>query len=367
MRNHIFTCLLLGMTPWLVSAQQPVEKTATDLDFTIELVEQDYPGFDVKVTDLTRPAYNHMKDSLRTVVMRGANAADAAGYYLTWFGDMHLRLGGYQGPSAPGAKKMKSYIGECDYAPSNVACNVDDSTYLIRLTSCDGDFIPWVEQSVEAYHKSNCPNLIIDIRDNGGGNDLTYQSLLGLLYTHESMIDGVLFYATPRHLAQVKERVEEVMDEPDAGEFIQNYLKGLYEAMKQRPGELVLYPVEAQSIKFDTVYTKLRKAAIIIDSGVASSGEQFVLDAKACSGKVTVYGRDNSLGCLDFSNVMPTTLPKDQRSVYCPVSRSSRVPDRGIDEMGIVPDVRITLPMPAVLKNNVDEWTIWVAEDLKKR
>jgi hypothetical protein len=37
-----------------------------------------------------------------------------------------------------------------------------------------------------------------------------------------------------------------------------------------------------------------------------------------------------------------------------------------IDETGIKPDVRIKLPLPKNLTDNVDEWTVWVACDLEK-
>ena len=39
---------------------------------------------------------------------------------------------------------------------------------------------------------------------------------------------------------------------------------------------------------------------------------------------------------------------------------------KGIDPTGIAPDVRIPLPLPDVLTDNVDEWTKWVAADLEK-
>ena len=48
------------------------------------------------------------------------------------------------------------------------------------------------------------------------------------------------------------------------------------------------------------------------------------------------------------------------------MTRSYRLPDRGIDPTGIAPDVRIPLPLPDVLTDNVDEWTKWVAADLEK-
>ena len=44
-----------------------------------------------------------------------------------------------------------------------------------------------------------------------------------------------------------------------------------------------------------------------------------------------------------------------------------RLPDHGIDKTGIAPDVRMDIPYPTKLTDNVDEWVLWVAEDLKKK
>lgn len=40
---------------------------------------------------------------------------------------------------------------------------------------------------------------------------------------------------------------------------------------------------------------------------------------------------------------------------------------RGIDAEGIAPDVRIPLPLPQTLTDNVDTWVRWVAEDMKTK
>ena len=48
------------------------------------------------------------------------------------------------------------------------------------------------------------------------------------------------------------------------------------------------------------------------------------------------------------------------------MSRVCGLPETGIDATGIAPDVRIDLPLPARLTDNIDEWVIWVAEQLEK-
>lgn len=48
------------------------------------------------------------------------------------------------------------------------------------------------------------------------------------------------------------------------------------------------------------------------------------------------------------------------------MTRSCRVAGgKGIDAAGIAPDVRIPLPLPEELTDNVDTWVCWVADDLK--
>ena len=46
---------------------------------------------------------------------------------------------------------------------------------------------------------------------------------------------------------------------------------------------------------------------------------------------------------------------------------SYHLPDRDIDKEGIRPDVRLDIPYPTELTDNVDEWVLWIAQDLKKR
>ena len=49
------------------------------------------------------------------------------------------------------------------------------------------------------------------------------------------------------------------------------------------------------------------------------------------------------------------------------MSHRYHVTDNPLDPTGIAPDVRIDLPLPKKLTDNVDEWVIWVAEQLEKQ
>ena len=55
------------------------------------------------------------------------------------------------------------------------------------------------------------------------------------------------------------------------------------------------------------------------------------------------------------------------RSITIPTTVSHRLPDRGVDKEGISPDVRLDIPYPTELTDNIDEWVLWIAQDLKKK
>lgn len=78
--------------------------------------------------------------------------------------------------------------------------------------------------------------------------------------------------------------------------------------------------------------------------------------------------RDNSLGCIDISNVTNVQLPHTPNSMHIPTTISRRVilGEGLIDGKGIEPDVRMDLPLPDSLTDNIDEWVRWVAKDMKK-
>jgi hypothetical protein len=47
------------------------------------------------------------------------------------------------------------------------------------------------------------------------------------------------------------------------------------------------------------------------------------------------------------------------------MTRSNRLPDYPIDNIGIAPDVEITLPDNLNLKSEVDEWVLFVKDYLE--
>ena len=304
--------------------------------------------------------YAALKERLRSGIASGRDTYDAVAEYLGWFDDSHLGTEGVRAYRPKSIRRPSDYAARMErYDPQFTHCRVDGETYLIRFPSCDlnEEQAAWVRTAVRAYLASGCENLILDIRGNGGGSDSAYEPLLRLLYDHEGAEDAMEYRVSDLAVAHVREF---------AGDTERG--RGKIARMERTPaGEFLTDGPKTYRIHYDSVSPRPRRAGLLIDGKVGSSGEQLVLEVRASSRRTTVYGQDNTLGCLDFSNCEILYFPQDStRWMMLPTTRSCRVSEgRGIDSAGIAPDVRIPLPLPEVLTDNVDAWTLWVAEDMK--
>ena len=341
-----------------------VEQHLEDYDLAVKYIEDNYAGFSDKVVDSTRADYESMKTNLRKQVEQaGREGWNAFAEYTAWFNDAHLMVHRYYKDDHGNfiywtehfstKKKRIHYEGLMEYKPAPVACKVTDKTFLIRFPSCSGE--PdgkWILNSVKKFKKSHCKNLVIDIRGNTGGNSEYYLPYWWLLYDHEALMPAPEYRNTVGNLAYLKDKGWSVFS-------------SLMELSSQNPAADFLGNGYS-TVSYKKVDKSVKKAAMIIDNAVASSGESMVQILKACSNRVTLYGRDNTLGALDYANVAIMAFKNVGYTFQMPMSRIHEVEMNGIDATGIAPDVRINLPLPAKLTDNIDEWVTWVAEQLEK-
>lgn len=191
--------------------------------------------------------------------------------------------------------------------------------------------------AVHAEDLAKTPNLLIDLRDNGGGADYVYEALLPFLYTRPIYSIGTEMRASADNLTLRREVADKVRAQsPETATFLDTQNA----QMEKRLGSY--FPASARPFsvqRFDQVLPFPKRIAVIID-GAGSTGEQFLLDARQ-SHKVTLFGQRNSAGVLDFANVVGMTLPSGRYNMAWATSRSLRLPDDPVDDGGIVPDIRI--------------------------
>lgn len=407
MKKVLIIILSMALSLFVV-AQIPelsIEQHLEDYDFAVKYLEHNYAGYYNKVVDSTRTDYESMKARLRTLVEQGkCTGWDAVAQYTAWFEDFHTRLCYAVGDGTGHTKpyndrywtRKRIYYTDCmdEYSPAPVACKVTDKTFLIRFPSCYGDIdLDWVKGSIQAYKDSGCRNLVLDIRGNSGGRDTFFNPYWELLYDHEGAVPGVEYRNSAEHRSMLFKELQDSglpQELTDGIQALTPLISGIDYIPQGLIRELVtvLSDIQAKSMqdvmaifarlaqpgndysrfnmRLDHVSDAVDKAALIIDNSIASSGEMMVRSIKATSSRTTVYGRDNTLGCLDFSNCYEAEMPNCRIRFTCPMTRTIGLPDTGIDNTGIAPDVRISLPLPARLTDNIDEWTIWVAEQLEK-
>ncbi|WP_277016225.1 S41 family peptidase [Flavobacterium lindanitolerans] len=176
-------------------------------------------------------------------------------------------------------------------------------------------------------------NLIIDVRNNPGGSDASYSSLIPFLYTNPIRTVGTLFYSTPLN----NQRMQELSQNPDFDKESQEGFKKYYETLNASLGKFVDIfnkDVFIQTRKEITRYPE--NIGIVINEKNGSTTEQFLLTAKQ-SKKVKLYGK-TTRGMLDISNVNIIESPCKDFELYYGLSRSYRIPDFAIDDIGLQPD-----------------------------
>lgn len=245
-----------------------------------------------------------------------------------------------------------------------IAMSLTDSTFYMRIESFE-------DNTADVFAKQHWqeiisrPNLIIDIRNNGGGQDNFYEILSKLIYTKPYNGPGVEYLACEGNIKYYEDALKN--GDLKFGEVGIKWTKTLVERMKKNIGGYVEPPSfedEKAAETKDTIMRYPKRVGVIINDGVASSAEEFLLEAKE-SDKVTVFGNQNTAGVLDYSNAVPRKFPSNNYIMLCPMSRSKRLPEHPIDNIGIAPDVIIPYPANEQIFDRLDQWVYFVQSYLE--
>lgn len=211
---------------------------------------------------------------------------------------------------------------------------LSNNTVLLRIPSFNHGYKAQIDAVIKENQPliHNTPNLIVDIRGNGGGSDASYASLLPILNTNPITTVGVTFLSTPLNNA----RMEGFKNHPHLNDDEKQWAKKGYDVLQQHIGEFVNLGDAISVETFDAVQPFPSNVAVLIDGNNGSTAEQFLLAAKQ-SKKVKLFGKTTA-GVLDISNMYQTTSPSGHFTLHYGLSKSLRIPDMAIDGKGIQPD-----------------------------
>ncbi|MBH9537711.1 S41 family peptidase [Novosphingopyxis sp. YJ-S2-01] len=178
------------------------------------------------------------------------------------------------------------------------------------------------------------PNLIVDLRNNRGGGDSSYDRLMSYLYTRPIYSVGVEFRNTARNRDGIKRQLETLDLPPSSVEFANDLLR----RMRASSEDWVASDTGGVSIETYPEVMPLPRRVGILAAGAGSSGDQFAIDSRF-SRKVTLFGGPTA-GVIDYSNVVEAPLPSNANYLLrWPTSRSQRLPEEPLDNVGVQPDV----------------------------
>lgn len=233
---------------------------------------------------------------------------------------------------------------------------LDDNTHYLRLPSFGLGYKAAIDKLMIENKEAilNKPYLIIDLRNNSGGSDDSYLEVLPYLYTSPIKVVGVSFLASPLNISTL----EELSNNPKLDEETKEVLAELIPKLRANEGSFVnLEEEEISYVEMEEVYPQPQKVAILINESNASAAEQFILEASQSS-KVQLFGR-NTAGILDISNVNIIESPSKDFVLAYSMSKSFRIPEEAIDDVGITPDVVIPKEIPD------HQWVEFVMQRMK--
>ncbi len=212
------------------------------------------------------------------------------------------------------------------------------NTFYIKIASFDADYKPQIDSLLHANETilNSTPNLILDLRDNGGGSDNSWNGLIPYLYTQPIKSIGADLLATETTISAYKKYLEN----KNFSEQIVTDINNKIAKMEQAKGQWIT----GNEDETDSSYTSKsfpKKILILINKWCGSSTEEFLLAAKQSS-KVILAG-ENTIGNLDYSNVVEVPFSCYPYTLVYPTTRSRRLNiHQGIDNIGIAPQYHLS-------------------------
>ncbi|WP_313000324.1 S41 family peptidase [Chryseobacterium gleum] len=240
---------------------------------------------------------------------------------------------------------------------------LNKTTLLLRIPSFNGALKKDIDSVIAANQSKieSTENLIIDIRNNGGGSDSSFDKIIPYLYTNPIRSIRTQFYSTKLNNQRMLDLYENYQ-KYGIPEEEREYLKKAYDKLTRNLGKFVSLQDDGNIVginKLDKISPYPKNVGIIINDGNGSTAEEFLLAAKQ-SKKVKLFGTTTA-GVLDISNMYFINSPCNEFKLGYSLSKSFRIPEMAIDGKGIQPDYYIDRTIPDY------QWIDYVNEVLNEK
>jgi len=338
-------------------AQKAENCNCTDImRFVQQKVETVYAGFPNKVTAANKKEYDLL---LKMLIKQSSAIHNVDSCYLltrqytAFFKDAHVRTQynwEYVRQHRERIDSLKKVMYNGKVLTSHITNStafkqIDDSTVLLTLPSFEQKY----KAIIDSLVKSNVellkatPHLIVDLRNNDGGYDMTYASLMPFIYSNPF----VVYYREVRVSPDAIALYKEALGKPDIGDQMKAFFDRAIALLEERKAGFVNFAGKCtDTIKMELFFSRPERVSIITDRATGSSAENFVSMARQ-SKRVTVFG-DNTRGVVDYGDVVWLNPPGCPfMELVIPTQRSCRLSEATVDSIGFPPDVRIPADVDA--------------------
>lgn len=253
--------------------------------------------------------------------------------------------------------KEKELYYKTKFSEKPFITKINEETVFLKLPSFGLDQQAEIDNLLSEWKNEilKSKNLLIDIRNNGGGADKTYNSVLPFVYTNPIHRNQIEFYSSEQN----NKKWSEILNIPKLPEEDRTLISDFVKRLNNNIGGFErLFKDNISVIKLDTIFPNPQHVAVIINENTASAAEQFILDLKQ-SWKVKVFGHQTT-GALDIANVTTINSSDNKLMLVYSTSRFVTINKVKIDDVGILPDFYINDEVED------DKWINFILEQIKK-